>query len=502
MVVRVRNSTERTFRIIQGGDPFYADPRIGGKSFGSDGGFEITPGLDAAAEGLVVPWTTTSRSGLVIVEVAPDGTPNEDCVRAIVGPHHRESTTIDWLRMHSNSWDPVAEDSWLALGKRHILGAIGTSVDVELILEEATGASRLYAGVAGRSAIDSSASSLAEMIHFDREATCASRNTIFLNVYDLAAVTSIPNQLLCNTLVKTLGAFHAAVEVYGEEWSFYRQQDPSVSGVLRSRLPRNHSVHVYRQSINCGQTGLSDEQVWNLVVKDLSPDWLGGRYDLIHCNCIHFCEELLSRLGASPVPAWVKGLHETGAALFRVPWPFNILGAAGAGEDSGSAAPAAEGTMSHTGSASLPKVENQEQIPQQRHGSRSAAIGTPEQADTADFFSIISRQLRMTSPEAPPQQAPAGELDTLEQESSSEAAIAMPLRRPDFLPAAFGAEAPKDGTKSRQPAPLVSAFAAVHTSPDARSPRSDGFVSADEEEPLMAPNPIFQGPPVITAPPL
>eukprot|EP00421_Protoceratium_reticulatum_P033896 CAMPEP_0168473982 /NCGR_PEP_ID=MMETSP0228-20121227/60604_1 /TAXON_ID=133427 /ORGANISM="Protoceratium reticulatum, Strain CCCM 535 (=CCMP 1889)" /LENGTH=125 /DNA_ID=CAMNT_0008489991 /DNA_START=35 /DNA_END=409 /DNA_ORIENTATION=+ len=88
-------------------------------------------------------------------------------------------------------------------------------------------------------------------------------------------------------MVKTFGAFHAAVEVYGEEWGFY---------------------------------------IWNLIRWDVLREWPSRRYHIIHSNCIHFCDELLKLLGAKPVPAWVRGLHETGAALMRLPWPLSLLG--------------------------------------------------------------------------------------------------------------------------------------------------------------------------------
>jgi len=126
--------------------------------------------------------------------------------------------------------------------------------------------------------------------------------------------------------MKSFGAFHATCEVYGEEWGFYRQPNPDDCGVCRSRHPRRHPVHVYKQSINLGETALRDWEVWNLIRWDVIPQWPSRRYDLIHSNCIHFADELSRLLGAKEVPHWVKGLHETGAALLRVPWPLNMIG--------------------------------------------------------------------------------------------------------------------------------------------------------------------------------
>mmetsp|Transcript_18133 Transcript_18133/g.47876 ORF Transcript_18133/g.47876 Transcript_18133/m.47876 type:complete len:278 (-) Transcript_18133:309-1142(-) len=167
---------------------------------------------------------------------------------------------------------------------------------------------------------------------FERESACAPANTVFLNVYDLASMASIPNAILCNSLVKTFGAFHVAVEVYGEEWGFYRQMDPDECGICRSRTPRRHPVHIYRQSVNLGATNFEDWQVWDLMRRDLIPQWPGGRYDLIHGNCIHFSQTFSNLLQVNPVPSWVTGLHETGAAaaaLLKVPWPLSLLTGAG-----------------------------------------------------------------------------------------------------------------------------------------------------------------------------
>merc|ERR1712217_864705 len=55
------------------------------------------------------------------------------------------------------------------------------------------------------------------------------------------------------------------------------------------------------------------------------PHWSSRRYDLLHCNCIHFANEVATLLGVSPVPPWVTGLHETGAALLKIPWPLSLL---------------------------------------------------------------------------------------------------------------------------------------------------------------------------------
>lgn len=332
MVVRVRNVSNRTYYIVQAGDPFYS-PKIGGQATG-DEPFEVPPGFDEAAEGLVIPWAATSRCGFVLGEASSAG-----IIRCVVGPADRDEFDTDWLRFHDAEWRPIVEDRWLSLGKRHLIGFIGGTVDIALTFRENRRhpqndeyVSLAFDDALGRFAPTSSPRSLlpeklkgttqgteriAESAHFELEAACAPSNTVFLNVFDLASVASIPNSMLCNTMMKSFGAFHAAVEVYGEEWSFYKQANPLACGIYRSEQPRRHPVHVYRQSVNLGVTTLKDFEVMNIIRREVLPQWPSGRYDLIHCNCIHFCDAFLSLLGVQQSPSWVKGLHETGAALLR-----------------------------------------------------------------------------------------------------------------------------------------------------------------------------------------
>jgi len=150
----------------------------------------------------------------------------------------------------------------------------------------------------------------------------AAPNTVFLNVFDLASSISGVNQVLCNSSMKLLGAFHAAVEVYGHEWSFYCNPDsPDSCGIWRSPYPRHHPYHIYRQSVRLGTTEFCELEVLNLIRYQLRPAWPAKRYDLVHCNCIHFCDNFLEQLGVERVPGWVSGLHDTGAAILRI-WPF------------------------------------------------------------------------------------------------------------------------------------------------------------------------------------
>mmetsp|Transcript_26406 Transcript_26406/g.55905 ORF Transcript_26406/g.55905 Transcript_26406/m.55905 type:complete len:450 (-) Transcript_26406:146-1495(-) len=378
-LVRIRNASRRTF-FIEHTTEIYYTPKVGGEICSTDI-LTIMPGYDQPCEDFVIPWAALASSGLVIWEAShPD-----EKIRCVVGPCDIDNGGLDWLRLHSEDWEPLAKEAWFPLGARHILGAIGQTEELILTFQEpsmpsvptisttASGATAQNGNSSSssngrrKSSTDSAAAlssfwssrnpsdsalraqlwqpnanskpdddndqqgtraswlvSLAKCLSFDREVACAPVNTVFLNVYDLASAASIPNALLCNSLVKTFGAFHVAIEVYGDEWGFYRQVDPEECGICRSRVPRKHPVHVYRQSVNLGVTPLQDWQIWDLIRMQLVAEWPGGRYDLIHCNCIHFADEFARLLEVQPVPPWITGLHQLGArtaSMLKIPWP-------------------------------------------------------------------------------------------------------------------------------------------------------------------------------------
>eukprot|EP00450_Noctiluca_scintillans_P005537 CAMPEP_0194496626 /NCGR_PEP_ID=MMETSP0253-20130528/13833_1 /TAXON_ID=2966 /ORGANISM="Noctiluca scintillans" /LENGTH=373 /DNA_ID=CAMNT_0039338045 /DNA_START=189 /DNA_END=1310 /DNA_ORIENTATION=+ len=131
--------------------------------------------------------------------------------------------------------------------------------------------------------------------------TCDTLREVRLNVYDVRNVKTL------NTLFKTIvgGAFHAAIEVYGQEWSFgYRSVGGS--GIFGCR-PRDCSAHIYRETIDLGATSLSELEVRRLIY-NMAPEWASDAYDLIRRNCCHFSVELSKKLAVRPPPAWVNSL--------------------------------------------------------------------------------------------------------------------------------------------------------------------------------------------------
>jgi hypothetical protein len=268
-VVRIVNETNRTF-VVQPNDPFYS-PQIKDQA-GRGVMVEIPPGFDEQCANVAVPWATAARGGLYINEVEAQ---TGDGIRCVTGPNTTmtedakamaealfqdlEPGRLDWLRLHTADWKVINPERWMPLGSRHYFGAVGKQVEMQLSFRGAPDAS------------------LADLIQFRPAVDCLPRNAVLLNVYDLVGELTTANSFLNNSLVKSIGAFHAGVEVYGWEFAFYRTSVKDACGVFRSLKPREHPAHVYRQSINLGETKLKDWEIrW--LIQRLANEWNGHQF--------------------------------------------------------------------------------------------------------------------------------------------------------------------------------------------------------------------------------
>eukprot|EP00434_Breviolum_minutum_P041314 symbB.v1.2.036752.t1/scaffold5259.1/size29278/3 len=134
--------------------------------------------------------------------------------------------------------------------------------------------------------------------------------SVTLHVYSVSG-----SQTVCkvNRFLSQLrtGAFHTAVEVHGKEWSY--GYSAKGTGVFCCP-PKECEAHIYLYSLPMGQTQLSERTVLALIGR-LAKEWQGDDYDILRCNCCHFSNELLRRLGLGPLPQQFMSLASTGAAL-------------------------------------------------------------------------------------------------------------------------------------------------------------------------------------------
>lgn len=130
-------------------------------------------------------------------------------------------------------------------------------------------------------------------------------NSVLLNVYDVSdsdVIQRVNRIFTADDTVLAGGVFHAGVEVYGKEWC-YGATVPGRSGVGAVK-PRLHPQHRYRATVHMGNTEKSPDEISRILVC-MASEWPGSAYDLIHHNCLTFCNVLLGELGLRRIPGWV-----------------------------------------------------------------------------------------------------------------------------------------------------------------------------------------------------
>ncbi|OLQ06913.1 Desumoylating isopeptidase 2 [Symbiodinium microadriaticum] len=138
----------------------------------------------------------------------------------------------------------------------------------------------------------------------------AAPSPVVVHIYDVTGTAAFK---VFNEIMRPFGtgAFHAAVEVHGTEWSF--GQSRWGHGIVQSS-PRECELHSYRESIHMGYTDLSPFEV-EMVIAHMTTRWRGRDYNVFHKNCCHFADELCQLLGVGELPEWTNNLA---AAASRV----------------------------------------------------------------------------------------------------------------------------------------------------------------------------------------
>ena len=70
----------------------------------------------------------------------------------------------------------------------------------------------------------------------------------------------------------------------------------------------------YKESIPMGETALDSADIDELLA-DMSREWAGSSYDLLHKNCCHFADALCTALGVGGTPPWLNRAAHAGAGL-------------------------------------------------------------------------------------------------------------------------------------------------------------------------------------------
>lgn len=130
---------------------------------------------------------------------------------------------------------------------------------------------------------------------------------VTLHIYDVAGGTQMK---VLNRVMGMWGsgAFHAGIEVYGREFSFFNEEG------VASCVPMECEGHAYAESVLMGYTAATKEQVCELLMS-LKPDWQGNMYNILSKNCCHFSDEFCRRLTGATLPSRVKSLAAFGNAV-------------------------------------------------------------------------------------------------------------------------------------------------------------------------------------------
>jgi len=156
----------------------------------------------------------------------------------------------------------------------------------------------------------------ASMRRFTRSFSMFSRTPqvpVTLHVYSVGQSTAVNT---INGLLRLFGtgAYHAAVEVYGAEWSYgYTHRG---TGVFEC-LPGACDMHIYREQVDLGILTMSREEVLE-IINQITLEYPGSDYDLLKKNCCTFANDFVKRLGLPPIPPWVLNLSTTGAKAIDI----------------------------------------------------------------------------------------------------------------------------------------------------------------------------------------
>lgn len=136
---------------------------------------------------------------------------------------------------------------------------------------------------------------------------------VTVNVYHLGHKQSIQrvNQVF-HSFLHTGGVFHAAVEVYGVEWSFGFTRRGS--GIF-SCDPKKCPMHTFTESVYLGDANKLPGEV-QFILQRMEPNWAGMTYDILKKNCCNFSDEFVKQLGFSGgIPKWIHRAADIGATL-------------------------------------------------------------------------------------------------------------------------------------------------------------------------------------------
>jgi hypothetical protein len=136
--------------------------------------------------------------------------------------------------------------------------------------------------------------------------------SVRVNIYDLGPVS----KWVLNSWTSA-GMFHCGVEFLGVEVSFQgiMGRSSALSTGVTWHAPKLHPRHVYRESLDLGQSRLRLDELAALL-ESLEKGWPLCAYDFMLNNCTDFAEQLVLGLRTPiPFPAWIHGIAKVGKTM-------------------------------------------------------------------------------------------------------------------------------------------------------------------------------------------
>lgn len=140
------------------------------------------------------------------------------------------------------------------------------------------------------------------------------REQVLLHVYDFKGTSRL------NGALRTLGTgiFHAGIEVYGWEYTFEQKVDEDFRPVLTTGIcrdsPKSNNGYVHRETIDLGSTFFSEKEV-SRIIESMRDRWRSEDYNIMQCNCTHFCQDLCDKLRVRGLPPWLTSAAQLGSNL-------------------------------------------------------------------------------------------------------------------------------------------------------------------------------------------
>ncbi|KAF2859845.1 DUF862-domain-containing protein [Piedraia hortae CBS 480.64] len=140
--------------------------------------------------------------------------------------------------------------------------------------------------------------------------TTRPRTEVVINIYDLLP----PGRL--SSILWTVGSslLHSGVVVKDREYAFGGHSKRDTTGVYYTCPRFEPPGGTFRCSLSQGFTDRSDEAI-DKIVREVSEEFLGPRYNLLTNNCNHFTSVLSERLTGRAAPSWLNRAASIGIVL-------------------------------------------------------------------------------------------------------------------------------------------------------------------------------------------